>query len=137
MRVCNNLPQPNPYILVFGGYGRLLHALTPRSAFLYLHTVSSLHPTSFLYLYPLGVQYFIIVQCIYILTDYTAMPACMHTHFQSTTVYHCSKVAAACNTCRQNAHQNRLVHWQTRNQFPNMFADNCLLSNCSQCCRSR
>ena len=36
-RHCNNLPQPYPYILAFGGCGRLLHALTPpRSAFLYL-----------------------------------------------------------------------------------------------------
>ena len=35
MRACNNLPQPNPYILVFGGCGRLLHALTPScSAFI-------------------------------------------------------------------------------------------------------
>ena len=34
LRACNNLLQPPPYILVFGGCGRLLHALTPpRSAF--------------------------------------------------------------------------------------------------------
>ena len=26
-RVCNNLPQPPPYTLVFGGCGRLLHTL--------------------------------------------------------------------------------------------------------------
>ena len=49
VRACNNLPQPSPYILVFGGCVRLLHALTPLcSAFLYLQffcTVSSIHPT--------------------------------------------------------------------------------------------
>ena len=49
MRACNNLPQPNPYILlyilVFGGCGRLLHALTPpRSAFLYLQILARCHP---------------------------------------------------------------------------------------------
>ena len=49
VRACNNLPQPNPYILVFGGCGRLLHALTPpRSAVSTVFgMVSSLHPTSF------------------------------------------------------------------------------------------
>ena len=37
VRACNNFSQPPPYILVFGGCGRLLHALTPpRSAVLYL-----------------------------------------------------------------------------------------------------
>ena len=36
MRAYNNLPQPNPYILVFEGCGRLLHALNPpHSAFLF------------------------------------------------------------------------------------------------------
>ena len=45
MRACNNLPQPNPYILVFGGCGRLLHALTPpRSVFLYLQFLARCHP---------------------------------------------------------------------------------------------
>ena len=45
VRACNNLPQPNPYILVFGGCGRLLHALTPpRSAFLYLQFLARCHP---------------------------------------------------------------------------------------------
>ena len=35
----------NPYILVFGGCGRLLHALTPpRSAFLYLQFLAWCHP---------------------------------------------------------------------------------------------
>ena len=29
LRACNNLPQPPPYILVFGGCGRLLHSLNP------------------------------------------------------------------------------------------------------------
>ena len=60
VRACNNLLQPNPYILVFGGCGRLLHALTPpRSAFLYLQfcTVSSLHPTSFLMIFTLVVYW--------------------------------------------------------------------------------
>ena len=34
LRACNNLLQPPPYILDFGGCGRLLHALNPaRSAF--------------------------------------------------------------------------------------------------------
>ena len=37
LRACNNLPQPNPYILIFEGCGRLLHALNPpRSAFSFL-----------------------------------------------------------------------------------------------------
>ena len=35
LRACNNLPQPPPDISIFGGCGRLLHALNPpRSAFL-------------------------------------------------------------------------------------------------------
>ena len=65
MRACNNLPQPNPYILVFGGCGRLLHVLTPpRSAFLYLQflaRVSSLHPTSFLMIFILVKYYTAVV----------------------------------------------------------------------------
>ena len=45
MRVCNNLPQPNPYILISGGCGRLLHTLTPpRSGFLYLQFLARCHP---------------------------------------------------------------------------------------------
>ena len=45
MRACNNLPQPCPYISVFGGCRRLLHALTPpRSAFLYLQFLARCHP---------------------------------------------------------------------------------------------
>ena len=52
MRACNNLPQPNPYILVFGGCGRLLHALTPpRSAFLYLQFLARCHPYILLHFY--------------------------------------------------------------------------------------
>ena len=48
VRACNNLPQPNPYILVFEGCGRLLHALTPpRSAFLYLKFWHGVIPTSY------------------------------------------------------------------------------------------
>ena len=56
-RVCNNLPQSPPYILVFGGCGRLLHTLN--SIVLVspvFGTVSSLHPTSFLMI-------FILVRC--------------------------------------------------------------------------
>ena len=49
MRVCNNLPQPNPYILVFGGCGRLLHTLTPtRSA---LQFLARCHPYILLHFY--------------------------------------------------------------------------------------
>ena len=55
VRACNNRPQPNPYILVFGDCRRLLHALTPpRSAFLYLQFLARCHPyilLHFLYLY--------------------------------------------------------------------------------------
>ena len=52
MRVCNNLPQPNPYILVFGGCGRLLHTLTPpRSAFLCLQFLARCHPYILLHFY--------------------------------------------------------------------------------------
>ena len=52
MRECNNLPQPNPYILVFGSCGRLLHALTPpRSAFLYLQFLARCHPYILLHFY--------------------------------------------------------------------------------------
>ena len=52
MRACNNLPQPNPYVLVFGGCGRLLHALTPpRSAFLYLQFLAQCHPYILLHFY--------------------------------------------------------------------------------------
>ena len=52
VRACNNLPQPNPYILVFGGCGRLLHALTPpRSVFLYLQFLARCHPYILLHFY--------------------------------------------------------------------------------------
>ena len=52
VRACNNLPQSNPYILVFGGCGRLLHALTPpRSAFLYLQFLARCHPYILLHFY--------------------------------------------------------------------------------------
>ena len=56
LRACNNLPQPPPYTsLVFGGCGRLLHALNPILQCLLVSTiggtVSSLHLTSFLHLY--------------------------------------------------------------------------------------
>ena len=54
LRPCNNLPQPPPYISVFGGCGRLLHGLNSTSQCLLVPTVfgtvSSLHPTSFLHL---------------------------------------------------------------------------------------
>ena len=49
MRAYNNLPQPNPYILVFGGCGRLLHALTPpRSASCIYSFWHGVIPTSYL-----------------------------------------------------------------------------------------
>ena len=57
LRACNNLPQPPHYIFVFGGCGRLLHALNPTlQCFLVstvLGTVSSLHLTSFLMIFTL------------------------------------------------------------------------------------
>ena len=50
LRACNNLPQPPPYILVFWGCGRLLHALNHTLQWLLVPTVfgtvSSLHLTS-------------------------------------------------------------------------------------------
>ena len=46
MRARNNLPQPNPYILVLG-CGRLLDA--PRSAFFYLQFMARCHPYILLY----------------------------------------------------------------------------------------
>ena len=39
LRACNNLPQPPPYIFVFGGCGRLLHALNP----IYLAVLSCIY----------------------------------------------------------------------------------------------
>ena len=57
LRACNNLPQPPPYIFVFRGCGRLLHALNPTlQCFLVstvFGTVSSLHLTSFLMIFTL------------------------------------------------------------------------------------
>ena len=44
-RRSESMPQPNPYILVLGGCGRLLHVLTPpHSAFLYLQFLARCHP---------------------------------------------------------------------------------------------
>ena len=57
LRACNNLPQPPPYILVFWGCGRLLHALNHTLQWLLVctefGTVSSLHLISFLMLFTL------------------------------------------------------------------------------------
>ena len=57
LRACNNLPQCPPYIFVFRGCGRLLHALNPTSQCLLVSTVfgtvSSLQPTSFLLIFTL------------------------------------------------------------------------------------
>ena len=57
LRACNNLPQPPPYILVFGGCGRLLHALNHTLQWLFVSTVfgmvSSLHLISFLMIFTL------------------------------------------------------------------------------------
>ena len=53
LRACNNLPQPPPYILVFWGCGRLLHALNHTLQWLLVPTVfgtvSSLHLISDFY----------------------------------------------------------------------------------------
>ena len=50
LRACNNLPQPPPYISVFWGCGRLLHALNRTLQWFLVSTVfgtvSSLHLTS-------------------------------------------------------------------------------------------
>ena len=55
LRACNNLPQPPPYILVFWGCGRLLHALNHTLQWLLVSTVfgtvSSLHLISFLMIF--------------------------------------------------------------------------------------
>ena len=60
LRACNNLPQPPPYIFVFRGCGRLLHALNPTlQCFLVstvFGTVSSLHLTSFLMIFTLVIH---------------------------------------------------------------------------------
>ena len=57
LRACNNLPQPPPYILVFWGCGRLLHALNHTLQWLLVPTVfgtvSSLHLISFLMIFTL------------------------------------------------------------------------------------
>ena len=57
LRACNNNPQPPPYIFVFRGCGRLLHALNPTlQCFLVstvFGTVSPLHLTSFLMIFTL------------------------------------------------------------------------------------
>ena len=59
LRACNNLPQPPPYILVFWGCGRLLHALNHTLQWLLVPTVfgtvSSLHLISFLMIFTLVV----------------------------------------------------------------------------------
>ena len=51
----NKLLRPPPFIFVFGSCGRLLDTHTPTSqdflVSLLFGTVSSLHPSSFLYLY--------------------------------------------------------------------------------------
>ena len=57
LRACNNLPQPPPYILVFWGCGRLLHALNHTLQWLLVPTVfgtvPSLHLISFLMIFTL------------------------------------------------------------------------------------
>ena len=57
LRACNNLPQPPPYISVFWGCGRLLHALNLTLQWLLVSTVfgmvSSLHLISFLMIFTL------------------------------------------------------------------------------------
>ena len=57
LRACNNLPQPPPYISVFWGCGRLLHALNHTLQWLLVSTVfgtvSSLHLISFLMIFTL------------------------------------------------------------------------------------
>ena len=51
MRACNNLPQPNPYILSFLGLRKIVTCSHSSSQCLLVSTVfgtvSSLHPTSF------------------------------------------------------------------------------------------
>ena len=67
LRACNNLPQPPPYILVFWGCGRLLHALNLTLQWLLVSTVfgtvSSLHLISFLMIFTL--VYIYIALCMY------------------------------------------------------------------------
>ena len=57
LRACNNLPQSPPYISVFWGCGRLLHALNHTLQWLLVSivfgTVSSLHLISFLMIFTL------------------------------------------------------------------------------------
>ena len=57
LRACNNLLQPPPYISVFWGCGRLLHALNHTLQWLLVSTVfgtvSSLYLISFLHLFHL------------------------------------------------------------------------------------
>ena len=61
LRACNNLPQPPPYISVFWGCGRLLHALNLTLQWLLVSTVfgmvSSLHLISFLMIFTLVAIY--------------------------------------------------------------------------------
>ena len=65
LRACNNLPQPPPYISVFWGCRRLLHALNHTLQWLLVSTVfgtvSSLHLISFLHLYKVGADIHITV----------------------------------------------------------------------------
>ena len=61
LRACNNLPQPPPYISVFWGCGRLLHALNHTLQWLlvstvfgtvsFLHLISSRYMILHLYIY--------------------------------------------------------------------------------------
>ena len=57
LRACNNFPQPPPYIFVFRGCGRLLHALNPTLQCFLVSTVFGtvlfLHLTSFLMIFTL------------------------------------------------------------------------------------
>ena len=93
MRACNNLLQPNPYILVFGGCGRLLHALTvPSCIYSFWHGVI---PTS----------YFIFKDfytCIYIL--------CTNMHTLKTVLEHyaCSYPRA----CTLYCNYHTLMLWR-------------------------
>ena len=72
------MQQSNPYILVFGGCGRLLHALTPpRSAFLYLQFLARCHPYILLHdLYTC--IYNVAVSCVHVCVYVFTLYACIY-----------------------------------------------------------
>ena len=89
LRACNNLPQPPPYILVFGGCGRLLHALNHTLQWLLVPTVfgtaSSLHLISFLMIFTLVYYRLVHLKVSFIRGSTAIYSTYTHTHTHTHT----------------------------------------------------